>query len=335
MKNWNSKPKQRIDYIDRMKGMAIFLVVMGHVYGFALGQADDVANRVIGSFHMPLFMFLSGLVACSGAASPFWSLPKLGRKLRGLILPLLFFGFAFTMTWAKDWSSGMVGLLESPSKNGYWYLMTLAVFYVSLSLFRLNVWRKWYVDVGLAIVIWGGYLALWRYTAQRVDYFCLLNCGNFYPFFILGVFTAKYGLLEKVRQANWLFSLCVAGYIGLFLSEMPLHALDSLNKHIFLPFCMVAVVVTLFMGRHGKTSPVERVLDYVGKRTLDVYVIHYFFVSQIHLTGLGKNLETSGDALLVFVLAVFLSAIVTALAIGVGNVLHHGKWIERIVYGKG
>ena len=60
------------------------------------------------------------------------------------------------MTWAKDWSSGMVGLLESPSKNGYWYLMTLAVFYVSLSLFRLNVWRKWYVDVGLAIVIWGG-----------------------------------------------------------------------------------------------------------------------------------------------------------------------------------
>lgn len=27
--------KQRIDYIDRMKGMAIFLVVMGHVYGMA------------------------------------------------------------------------------------------------------------------------------------------------------------------------------------------------------------------------------------------------------------------------------------------------------------
>lgn len=25
--------KQRIDYIDRMKGLAIFLVVMGHVYG--------------------------------------------------------------------------------------------------------------------------------------------------------------------------------------------------------------------------------------------------------------------------------------------------------------
>lgn len=58
--------KQRIDYIDRMKGLAIFLVVMEHVYGMAFAQSDDVAYRVISSFHMPLFMFLSGLVACSG-----------------------------------------------------------------------------------------------------------------------------------------------------------------------------------------------------------------------------------------------------------------------------
>ena len=148
--------KQRIDYIDRMKGLAIFLVVMGHVYGFAFAQSDAVANRLISSFHMPLFMFLSGLVACSGATKPFWNLPKLGRKLRGLLLPLLVFGMCFTMTWAKDFGSGLKCFLESPNKNGYWYLMTLAVFYVSLSLYRLNVKQKWYVDVGLAIVLWGG-----------------------------------------------------------------------------------------------------------------------------------------------------------------------------------
>ncbi len=53
--------KQRIDYIDRMKGLAIFLVVMGHVYGMVL----------------------------------------LGRKLRGLLFPLLVFGMCFTMTWAS------------------------------------------------------------------------------------------------------------------------------------------------------------------------------------------------------------------------------------------
>ena len=53
--------KQRIDYIDRMKGMAIFLVVMGHVYGMVFNQSEDVTYKWISSFHMPLFMFLSGL----------------------------------------------------------------------------------------------------------------------------------------------------------------------------------------------------------------------------------------------------------------------------------
>lgn len=56
--------RQRINYIDRMKGMAIFLVVMGHVYFFAFEQSGSVWFDVISSFHMPLFMFLSGLVVC-------------------------------------------------------------------------------------------------------------------------------------------------------------------------------------------------------------------------------------------------------------------------------
>ncbi len=57
------------------------------------------------------------------------------------------------MTFSHDFGSGLVEFLESPNKNGYWYLMTLAVFYVSLSLYRLNFKQKWYVDVGLAFVL--------------------------------------------------------------------------------------------------------------------------------------------------------------------------------------
>lgn len=166
--------KQRIDYIDRMKGMAIFLVVMGHVYGMAFAQSDDVAYRVISSFHMPLFMFLSGLVACSGATTPFWNLKKLSRKLRGLVLPLIVFGMCFTMTWAKDFETGLKCFWESPNKNGYWYLMTLVVFYVFLSLYRLNVKQKWYIDVALAIAIWGACLLYGNIRLkQKITSVCL------------------------------------------------------------------------------------------------------------------------------------------------------------------
>lgn len=150
--------KQRIDYIDRMKGMAIFLVVMGHVYGMVFDQSENITYKWISSFHMPLFMFLSGLVACSGVVAPYWGVRKLGKKLKGLLLPLVVFGMCFTMTFSKDFLTGLIGFLESPNKYGYWYLMTLAVFYVSLSLYRLNVKQKWYVDAALAISLWGGVL---------------------------------------------------------------------------------------------------------------------------------------------------------------------------------
>lgn len=326
--------EKRIDYIDRMKGLAIFLVVMGHVYGMAFAQSADVVYRVISSFHMPLFMFLSGLVACSGVKTPYWSLSRLAKKMRGLLVPLLVFGMCFTMTFTKDIVSGIIAFLESPNKNGYWYLMTLAVFYVSLSLSRLNVKQKWYIDVALAIAIWGGMFTLWKYTAQTKDYFCMLNCGNFYPFFMLGVMTTKYNLLNKIQKANWVFSLCVVGYAFLFCVDMPFHALVSLNKHIFLPFCMVYIVVTLFVGRHGATSCWENILDFVGKRTLDIYVIHYFFISMIHLKNLGNNWEGTENSLLMFIVAIGLSVVITALSIGVGYVLHQGRIIEKFVYGK-
>ena len=326
--------KQRIDYIDRMKGFAIFLVVMGHVIGFALGQADDLAGRWISSFHMPLFMFLSGLVACSGVVPPYWSVGKLVKKLRALLLPLFVFGLCYTFTFSKDVVSGVVGFVESPSKNGYWYLMTLAVFYVSLCLYRLNVKNKWYVDVAMAIGIWGGYIVLWKTFAQTRDYFCLLNCGNFYPFFMLGVFTTKYQLLEKLKSANWLFSLCIIAYAIVFCVEMPTHGLDSLNRHIFMPFCMVTVVVSLFMHRHGQSSLIERTLEALGKRTLDIYMIHYFFVSQISLRAIGNSLETTENSLLLFIAVFIISAVVTALSVVIGEVLHKGRLIDRFVYGK-
>lgn len=180
----------------------------------------------------------------------------------------------------------------------------------------------------------GGMFALWKLTAQTKDYFCMLNCANFYPFFILGVFTTKYKLLEKLKQTNWFFSLCVVGYLALFCVNMPIHALESLNHHIFLPFCMVTVVVSLFMARENASSCVERILEYVGKRTLDVYVIHYFFITHIHLSMVDKWLEDTNNVVLSLALSTFLAIIVTALSIGVGNILHKGKLIEKVAYGK-
>lgn len=49
-------------YIDRLKGFTILVVVMGHLALFSLDTGSTTVFRIIQSFEMPLFMFLSGLV---------------------------------------------------------------------------------------------------------------------------------------------------------------------------------------------------------------------------------------------------------------------------------
>ena len=70
----------RINYIDRMKGMAILFVVIGHIFMFSMEQSSNVAAQVIYAFHMPLFMFLSGIVAAKGITPPFGVLGNSFRK---------------------------------------------------------------------------------------------------------------------------------------------------------------------------------------------------------------------------------------------------------------
>lgn len=54
---------KRINYIDRMKGFAILVVVLAHVFLFSFDMGDSLVFRFCASFEMPLFMFVSGFVA--------------------------------------------------------------------------------------------------------------------------------------------------------------------------------------------------------------------------------------------------------------------------------
>lgn len=114
----------RIEYIDRLKGFAILCVIMGHYVFHALGQ-DDIISEIIGSFQMPLFMFMSGYVLSS---APSWK--KCCKKVITFMLPMLIVGGIFVLFSGSTLSAW----IQTPFKHGYWYLYVLSVFYVLLSI---------------------------------------------------------------------------------------------------------------------------------------------------------------------------------------------------------
>ena len=53
--------KQRIEYFDLLKGIAIFMVVMGHALTMCVRGLDAAfLFKLIGQVHMPVFFFISG-----------------------------------------------------------------------------------------------------------------------------------------------------------------------------------------------------------------------------------------------------------------------------------
>src|SRR5512133_2842940 len=82
---------KRIAYVDIAKGIGIILVVMGH-NDFAL--ISPFAHKLIYSFHMPMFFFMSGMFFKPDV--PFWSFlrNRFNRVLKPFLAILLLIYFA-------------------------------------------------------------------------------------------------------------------------------------------------------------------------------------------------------------------------------------------------
>src|SRR3954451_22012656 len=79
---------QRIEWIDRARGIGIILVVVGHA--LLSTSTGAFARDMIYAFHMPLFFFLSGLLAGRSQRDDLGH--RAARLARTLLVPFAFFG---------------------------------------------------------------------------------------------------------------------------------------------------------------------------------------------------------------------------------------------------
>ena len=86
MNNASNSSGQRIESLDIMKGIGIFLVCLGH----CIPQTNYPLNRFLLAFHMPLFFFAAGFTASRSAkATPLSFLQKRVSRLLPPHLTLL------------------------------------------------------------------------------------------------------------------------------------------------------------------------------------------------------------------------------------------------------
>lgn len=113
---------RRITYIDALKGLAIVLVVCGHIAEKSMGINDTPFNSMYGSFHMPLFVFLSGLFAYKGMVKMSYDViwRFLQKKIARILFPFLFVGGFYSVLVEHEPLAVYLG-----TSGGYWFLPAL------------------------------------------------------------------------------------------------------------------------------------------------------------------------------------------------------------------
>lgn len=176
--------RERIALYDNIRAVLIILVVVGHfVDGLTAGSAAFRSLFLfIYTFHMPLFLFLSGLFQKdSGALSRAFGLVCVGFAVKITVsLVQLLIG----------WSAGF-SLLSDAGIS--WFPFTLAVYTVAGQVLR-RVDKRFLLALSLALGCFVGY------DGTIGDYLYLSRTVVFYPFFVLGQMCSRDRLARISRR---------------------------------------------------------------------------------------------------------------------------------------
>lgn len=278
----------RISYIDSLKGLAILLMVMGHVIAYQFPNYPEVALtsnppvtmilfRIIYSFHMPLLMFCSGLFALRIREYTWKAVGQtLWKRVYSLLLPFLCSGFIVNQI--------------RPTLDYYWFLSTLFWFIVVvISIDGLcSLLPKYSQVVSTCLIIVSAILVhLYYHKFFAYEYLPLIDIGHWrqFPFFCMGVICGRYDLCERWFAKNWVYTgaLLLFGILTYWITIKGYHIPKQNITWCILPISAIVASVYLFKEGLSGMSKLEMYLQDIGRHSLEIYIIHLFFCSDLRL----------------------------------------------------
>ena len=282
--------ERKIDF-DIAKGLGAYLVVLGHVQQAVAGQCSTLITLC----HMPLFFWISGyfMRRCTSWRE-WWN--QAVRKTRRLLLPYFI------------WSAAALALNILPLlPKGSFSLDAAAREFTDIFLYARSTWflaALWIVELmGSLACVLSRKLRLNKYillTAFWIGSVALPLDGifQFYkvkwlmPFFIFGAASNEFALYERANKRAVLCAGCLFPILGWTLAGGA-----SFDQYITCAYTGAGSVlagagyyvvsglsVCLVMGLSGTLG--EKVIRWaapVGQISLEIYVLHMFFVKLLSL----------------------------------------------------
>ncbi len=334
------------------------MVVAGHILTMCIREIDRAAIfKFIGEIHMPLFFFISGMLSFKLTSGNHIVRPSLSKRVSQLLVPMVVVSSIWIYYFPHSGlqsplDSTWSGLWHDQWKNGYWFtlcLFEIIALYGALTAIMQRCRAIWQ-ELAVVAVIWSA-LGVLCYTALSQTVVNVLGLGltmQFFPAFMAGVIARRHadGFNRLVANQGAVTVSLIAGSVLLYFISWPwefgdLHpVIVSIARsffHIALAVAAIAIVKPwskeAYAPEHPEGRPWARMWSYLGTHSLEIYLLHYFF-----LFPMGWMRVTLVEMNLAFVplLAVASAgaAAVIAVTLGVNYIISKSKYLSLLLTGK-
>ncbi len=300
----------RDPYLDCLKGFAIAIVVLGHTFQGATPDFDHyLPFRIVYSFHMPMFMFVAGMTASFSFARRLnteLNLVSYLVEIRSRAIRLLV-PFA---TWAVIQyfvlrpegygpATWLLHVFQVPD-SGLWFLLTLfqcccVLMFVSITVQCILMARAARrpgasgdsTALYLTVIVVGIVI---KFVIRAIPLSGTFLPNGYFIYFFAGVvfhMILPAGIPKLLRWIPYVMFLALAPFW--YRTEMsPVASFfwnPKLANSVFgylVAFAGTLAFVDLIRLFVDTAAPsLVRPASYVGKRSLDIYAIHFYFLGYI------------------------------------------------------
>ncbi len=293
---------KRIEFIDQLKAVSIFLIVYGH------NDYTSDFGEYLSSFRLPLFFIISGFVRKNKSTISFSDF--IHKSTKRLLIPYFILSTALFVLWffvGRHYGAGkacnplknFLGIFYSQGGSQYmdwgipmWFLTALfCVLFIDFFVARLQA--KWQYFCLFILVLIGYYTFRiigvhlpWSFDVALVVY----------PFYYLGARIKEKNILERISNSKRVLIAIVAFFIHLILSQYNSEPSFYYGKYGNLPLMyingMLGFIWIFFLF---SLLPSHRFITWLGRNTLPVLAFHLTamsFIKAFLLLGFGQEISS-------------------------------------------
>lgn len=329
---------KRIEYIDALRGFTMFLVVVMHVGGICFSPPEGSFHGILGIVRMPMFFLISGFVLYK--AGVVWNRQQIITFFKKKIPVQLLSPFVFYMVYIHVHKYGFVDSIFNGPKFGYWFTFVLFEYFVFYATVRFLV-RNWWGDVILVLMGFCFYPFSWPVIKDALPIpneildFLSFQHWHYFIFFVLGTLLKKYfDTVQRWLDGKWLLPCCIL----FFFLEIPFFDVLHIDGNIIgFPMSLAGLVImfSFFRKKQHLFSHETRlgsVFQYVGRRTLDIYLIHYFLLP-VELRKVFTVFHDHSMPIIEFAVSTLIAFLIIAMCLLIGNIIRLSPVLAHWVFG--